>query len=65
MVSQVITEGQEAGEIRCGNPDELAAICLELLNPRALQHIAHAVGGSPEDAADRIVEFVLHGLAVR
>nr|PZN18966.1 MAG: hypothetical protein DIU80_22205 [Chloroflexota bacterium] len=62
-MSQVIPEGQPCGQLRAGDPSVLAAICLELLSPRAFQNIARVAGGGPDDVAERIVEFVLHGLA--
>lgn len=63
IVSEVIAEGQRCGQLRAGDPSVLAAICLELLSPRAFQNIARVAGGGPDDVAERIVEFVLHGLA--
>jgi hypothetical protein len=63
MLAQVIAEGQRRGEIRQGDPLVLAALCLELLSPRAFHNLARVVSGGPEDVADAIVAFVLHGLA--
>jgi AcrR family transcriptional regulator len=63
MLAEVIAEGQRRGELRPGDPAVLAAMCLELLNPRAFQSIARASGGTPDEVAERIVEFILHGLA--
>ncbi|HWQ15481.1 MAG TPA: TetR/AcrR family transcriptional regulator [Roseiflexaceae bacterium] len=62
LLAQVIAEGQRSGDIRPGEPGVLAAICLELLSPRAFQHVAR-VAGAPEDVPERMVEFVLHGLS--
>jgi AcrR family transcriptional regulator len=63
LLAQVIAEGQRSGDIRPGDPGVLAAICLELLSPRAFQHVARAVDGAPDDVAERMLDFVLHGLA--
>ncbi|MEN9934709.1 MAG: hypothetical protein RLZZ387_1288 [Chloroflexota bacterium] len=63
LLAQVIAEGQRRAEIRPGEPAALAAMCLELLSPRAFQNIARFVGGGPEEVADQMVAFVLHGLA--
>jgi AcrR family transcriptional regulator len=62
MLAQVIADGQRRGEIRQGNPQVLAALCLELLSPRAFHNLARVVGGGPEDVAEQMVGFVLHGL---
>lgn len=62
LLAEVIAEGQGCGQLRHGDPALLAAMCLELLGPRAFQHIAR-VAGSPDQVAEQIVEFVLHGLA--
>lgn len=62
LLAEVIAEGQRRGQLRPGDPALLAAMCLELLGPRAFQHIARVAGG-PEQVAEQIVEFVLHGLA--
>ena len=51
--------------IRQGDPAVLAALCLELLSPRAFQNLARAVGGDPEAVAEHVVRFVLGGLAAR
>lgn len=64
MLSQVIAEGQRQGRIRPGDPAVLAALCLELLNPRVFQHLHTLVGGSAEDVAAHTVTFVLNGLGV-
>ena len=64
-LQQVITEGQRQGTIRQGDPAVLAALCLELLNPRTLQDIQQATGACPEEVTDYVVRFVLGGLGVR
>lgn len=63
MLEQVIRNGQHQGVIRTGNPAILAALCLELLNPRTLENLQHVVGANPETIADYAVEFVLGGLS--
>jgi AcrR family transcriptional regulator len=65
MLQQAIAEGQRQGSIREGDPAALAALCLELLNPRAFQRLMLIVGGTTEDAAEQVVRFVLGGLAAR
>ena len=62
MLSQVIVEGQRQGAIRQGDPAVLAALCLEVLSPRAFNNLARVVGGRVEDIAEQAVLFVLGGL---
>jgi AcrR family transcriptional regulator len=64
MLEHVIADGQRQGVLREGNPAALAALCLELLSPRALHHLARLVGG-PEEVAELVVRFVLYGLGAR
>src|SRR5690242_6097416 len=61
LLQQVIAEGQRAGAIRQGDSAVLAALCLELLSPRAFQNLARALGGSADDIAEHVVRFVLGG----
>jgi AcrR family transcriptional regulator len=63
LLQQVIAEGQRAGALRQGDTAVLAALCLELLAPRAFQNLSRFVGGRPEHVADHVVRFVLGGLA--
>jgi AcrR family transcriptional regulator len=65
MLQEVIVEGQRRGTIRQGAPDVLAALCLELLNPRTFLHLRHIVGGSAEDCAEHAVQFVVAALSAR
>jgi len=65
MLQEVIVEGQRRGTIRQGDPAVLAALCLELLNPRAFLRLRHAVGGSAEDCAEHVVQFVVAALSAR
>jgi AcrR family transcriptional regulator len=64
-LQQVIAEGQRAGVVRQGEPALLAALCLELLSPRAFQNLARVVGDNPDTIAEHVVHFVLGGLAAR
>ena len=64
MLAQAISEGQRAGAVRAGDAAVLAALCLELLGPRAFQNLARVVGGDTEDVAEQVVRFVLGGLGV-
>jgi len=64
MLQQVIAEGQRQGAIRQGDPAVLAALCLEVLSPRAFNNLARVVGGCAEDIAQYAVRFVLGGLGV-
>jgi AcrR family transcriptional regulator len=63
LLRQVIVEGQQTGVIRQGDAVALAALCLELLNPRAFQNLASVLGGRAEEVAEQVVCFVLGGLA--
>ena len=65
LLHQVILEGQRAGALRQGDATILAALCLELLGPRAFQNLARVVGGRPEDIAEHVMQFVLGGLAAQ
>jgi AcrR family transcriptional regulator len=65
LLQQVIVEGQSQGNIRDGDPAMLAALCLEVLSPRAFNNLARVVGGRAEDLAEHTVRFVLGGLGAR
>ena len=64
LLQQVIAEGQRAGTLRQGDTALLAALCLELLGPRAFHNLSRVMGGCPEEVAEQVVLFVLNGLAV-
>jgi AcrR family transcriptional regulator len=64
ILQQVIAEGQRQGRIRAGDAAVLAALCLELLNPRAFQNLARLLDQPAEDVAEHTVRFVLEGLGV-
>lgn len=65
MLQNVIREGQRQGSIRSGDPAVLAALCLELLNPRTFQHLQQITGGSADEVAEQAIGFVLGGLGIR
>jgi len=65
LLQQAIAEGQRQGSIRPGNPAALAALCLELLSPRAFHNLSRAVGGDAHEVAEHVVRFVLAGLGAR
>ena len=62
LLEQVIRDGQRQGVLRPGEPAALAALCLELISPRAFAHLAHVLGGEPSALAEHAVRFVLGGL---
>ena len=62
LLTQVIAEGQCECDIRAGEPAVLAALCLELLSPRAFQRLARVSGACPEEIAALTADFVLHAL---
>ncbi|HMQ29658.1 MAG TPA: helix-turn-helix domain-containing protein [Chloroflexaceae bacterium] len=61
LVAEVIAAGQAQGRLRAGDPATLAALALELLSPRAVQRISHAVGAC-DAAAEQVADFILAGL---
>jgi AcrR family transcriptional regulator len=65
LLRVVLTEGQRANEIRAGDPDLLAALCLELLSPRVYQRLQPLVAGPPEEVANHVISFVLSGVQQR
>ena len=65
MLQHVIVEGQRQGIIREGDPAVLAALCLEVLHPRVVQHLRRVVDGDVDELAEHAVRFILHGLGVR
>lgn len=65
LMAQAILEGQRAGSIRPGDAGLFAAICLELLNPRSVQHLSRLTGGSADQGADEVARFILAGLTAR
>jgi len=64
LLRHAIVEGQQAGVIREGDAAVLAALCLELLSPRAFLNLTRLVGGHAEDTTEHAVRFVLGGLGV-
>ncbi len=62
LLQQVIMEGQQQGVMGRGDPSVLAALCLELLNPRACKHLQQVVGGHADEMAEHVTRFLLNGL---
>ena len=65
LLQQVIAEGQRAGAVRQGDTAVLAALCLELLGPRAFQNLSRIIGERPEEVAEQVMRFVLGGLGAQ
>lgn len=65
LLLQVIADGQRQGVVRPGDPATLAALCLELLSPRAFERLSRAIGGEADDVAEHTIDFILHGLGAR
>jgi AcrR family transcriptional regulator len=64
MLIEIIGEGQRHGLIRSGNTALLAALCLELINPRTAQHLAHAAEYEVEDLAHDVADFAIRALRI-
>lgn len=62
ILHHLISEGQSQSVIRQGDADMLAALCLELLHPHAVQNLLRASGGGSDAAAEYVVRFMLSGL---
>lgn len=62
ILHHLIVEGQGQGMIRQGDANVLAALCLELLHPHAVQNLLRVIGGGPDAAAEYVVRFLLSGL---
>ena len=62
---QLIVEGQHVGVFGPGDPVALAAVCLELLSPRAFGNLRHVIGGHADNMAEEVVRFMLGGLQAR
>lgn len=65
LLKHLITQGQQQGMIRRGDPHVLAALCIELLHPRAIHHLHHVLGGNRDAVVDQVVYFMLCGLGAR
>lgn len=65
LMREVILEGQHQGTMSPGDPDVLAAICLELLHPRALQNLMQTTGGNADEVATLVWTFILRALTTR
>lgn len=62
MLQHVIADGQREGAMREGDPAVLAALCLQLLHPRAVHDLLHMLGGDVDAAADHTTRFILTAL---
>ncbi|MBC8162789.1 MAG: TetR/AcrR family transcriptional regulator [Roseiflexaceae bacterium] len=62
MLQHTIAEGQRAAIFAAGDPDVRAALCMELLTPQAFRHLSRLTGGSVEQVADHVTQFLLNGL---
>ncbi|MCU0493646.1 MAG: TetR/AcrR family transcriptional regulator [Chloroflexaceae bacterium] len=56
LLAAVIAEGQAVGRMRPGDPEVLAALCLELLTPAAYRRVQRLI---PGDASEIIAGHVL------
>lgn len=65
LLQQIIVEGQCAGVLAQGDPRVLAAMCMELLHPRAYHNLHRFLLGSTDDVARHVIDFLLRGLAPR
>lgn len=61
----LITQGQQQGMIRRGDGHVLAALCVELLHPRAIYHLQHVLHGNRDAVVDHVVQFMLYSLGAR
>lgn len=61
LLVQVIAEGQAQGRFRPGDPAMLAALALEVLAPRAVQHLCR-LADSCDSAAHSAADFILAAL---
>jgi AcrR family transcriptional regulator len=65
LFKHLITQGQQQGMIRRGDPHVLAALCVELLHPRAIYHLQHVLHGNRDAVVDQVVQFMLYSLGAR
>jgi AcrR family transcriptional regulator len=65
LLAQAIIDGQRQGLVRPGDPTVLAALTLELLDPRAFCRLAHVAGDNPGTLAEQVLQFILSGLGAR
>lgn len=64
LVRDLIAAGQVQGIFRAGDPALLAVFCVELLTPRAFQHLRRGAADSLDAVAAEACAFVLAGLRV-
>lgn len=65
LLARTIADGQREGIIRDGDPDILAALCLELMSPRAFQHLSRIAGDDVDQIAEYAASFALAGLGIQ
>ncbi|HEY1015086.1 MAG TPA: TetR/AcrR family transcriptional regulator [Herpetosiphonaceae bacterium] len=63
ILTGIISEAQAQALMGPGEPALLAGLCMELLTPRALQHLQRLEPADCDTLANRVVQFLLHGLA--
>ena len=62
LFKHLIVEGQQQDMIRRGDPHVLAALCVELLHPRAIYHLQHVLHGNRDAVVEEVVQFMLYSL---
>lgn len=63
LLTNLIEAGQQQQTIRPGDAAMLAAICLELLDPRAYRHLLQQPAATADAAAQYVADFIIAGLA--
>ncbi len=64
LLTPLIAAGQQQRSIRAGDPALLAAICLELLSPRACRRLTLHLVADADAAATQVADFIVAGLAI-
>jgi AcrR family transcriptional regulator len=62
LLAQVIAAGQAQGRFRAGDPAVLAALAMELLDPRAVLRL-HRLAGDCAAAAEGAADFIIAALS--
>jgi AcrR family transcriptional regulator len=65
LFQHLIVQGQQQGVIRRGDPHVLAALCVELLHPRAIYHLQQVLGDNVDAVIEEVVQFMLYSLGAR
>jgi AcrR family transcriptional regulator len=63
LLAQVIAAGQAQGRFRAGDPAVLAALAMELLDPRAVLRL-HRLAGDCAAAAEGAADFIIAALSL-